>query len=100
MNEMFTMLLAGTNAGWTLWHDYLKYIFLVIMAIAAIFVICVVLFQPGNSNGIGALGGTTDTFLTKNKNKTFEHKMKVLTVICGIIFAVLCIVFAIVSSIA
>lgn len=91
-------ILATAGAGWTLWHDLIKHIFLAIMAIAAIFVICVVLFQPGNSNGVGALGGTTETFLGKNKSKTFEHKMKVLTVICGIIFAVLCVVFAIIAS--
>ena len=97
MNYMYAIL-STAGAGWTLWHDVIKPIFLVIMAIAAIFVICVVLFQPGNSNGVGALGGTTETFLGTNKSKTFEHKMKVLTVICGIVFAVLCVVFAIIAS--
>ncbi len=97
MYNMFAIL-ATAGTFWTIWHNVIKHIFLAIMAIAAIFVICVVLFQPGNSNGVGALGGTTETFLGKNKSKTFEHKMKVLTVICGIIFAVLCVVFAIIAS--
>ena len=95
---MYAILLSAGSSWWTIWHGVIKHIFLAIMAIAAIFVICVVLFQPGNSNGVGALGGTTETFLGKNKSKTFEHKMKVLTVICGIIFAVLCVVFAIIAS--
>lgn len=97
MYNMYAIL-ATAGVFWSAWHNVIKHIFLAIMAIAAIFVICVVLFQPGNSNGVGALGGTTETFLGKNKSKTFEHKMKVLTVICGIIFAVLCVVFAIIAS--
>ncbi|MBO7344356.1 MAG: preprotein translocase subunit SecG [Clostridia bacterium] len=88
------------NAFWSVWHDYLKYIFLAIMAICAIFVILVVLFQPGNSSGVSALGGQTETFLGKNKSKTFEHRMRRLTVISSIVFAVLCIVFAIVALLA
>jgi len=60
----------------------------------------VVLFQPGNSSGVGALGGTTETFLGKNKSKTFEHRMRKLTVISSIVFGVLCIAFAIVAYFA
>ena len=91
--EMLAMLMASF---WSIWHDYVKFIVLAIMAICAIFIILVVLFQPGNSSGVSALGGQTETFLGKNKSKTFEHKMKKLTVIASVIFAVLCIGFAIV----
>ena len=91
--NMLTMLMASF---WSIWHDYVKFIVLAIMAICAIFIILVVLFQPGNSSGVSALGGQTETFLGKNKSKTFEHKMKKLTVIASIVFAVLCIGFAIV----
>ncbi|MBO7150009.1 MAG: preprotein translocase subunit SecG [Clostridia bacterium] len=75
----------------------MKQVFLAIMAVCAIFIILVVLFQPGNSSGVSALGGQSETFLSKNKGKTFEHKMKKLTVIASIVFAVLCIVFAVVT---
>ena len=95
--EMMYMLMAQS---WTVWHDFIKIPMLIIMALCAIFIILVVLFQPGNSSGVGALGGQTETFLSKNKGKTFEHQMKKLTVISGIVLAVLCIVFAIVSSLA
>ena len=97
MNLFNSLFLA---AEWTVWHDVLKPIFLVIMLICAIFVILVVMFQPGNSSGISALGGTTETFLGKNKSKTFEHKMKKLTVISSVILGVLSVVFAIIASIA
>ncbi len=91
--EMLAMLMASF---WSIWHGYVKYIVLAIMAICAIFIILVVLFQPGNSSGVSALGGQSETFLSKNKSKTFEHKMKKLTVVASVVFAVLCIGFAIV----
>ena len=91
--NMLAMLMASF---WSIWHDYVKFIVLAIMAICAIFIILVVLFQPGNSSGVSALGGQSETFLSKNKSKTFEHKMKKLTVIASVVFAVLCIGFAIV----
>ena len=78
----------------------LKIVLLVIMSLCALFIILVVMFQPGNSSGISALGGQTETFLGKNKSKTFEHRMRKLTVISSIVFAVLCIVFAIVAMLA
>ncbi len=96
--NMMNMLMASTFGA--VWHGYLKYIALAIMAICAIFVILVVLFQPGNSSGVGALGGQTETFLGKNKSKTFEHRMRKLTVISSIIFVVLCIGFAIIAFFA
>ena len=97
--NVLNMLLAGSVFG-TIWSDWLKYVLLAVMLVCAIFIILVVMFQPGNTSGVSALGGQSETFLTKNKSKTFEHKMKVLTVISGIVFAVLCIVFAVVASIA
>lgn len=96
--EMMYMLMA--QGSWTVWHNYIKIPMLIIMALCAIFIILVVLFQPGNSSGVSALGGQTETFLSKNKGNTFEYKMKKLTVISGIVLAVLCIVFAVVSSLA
>ena len=97
--KFMNMLMAAGSAAWNVW-SIAKPIMLVIMALCAIFIIAVVLFQPGNSSGIGALGGQTVTFLGKNKSKTFEHKMKKLTVVSGIVFGVLCIAFAIVAYFA
>ena len=93
------MLLAAVGGFWDVW-PVIQIVFLAIMAVCALFIILVVMFQPGNSSGISALGGQSETFLTKNKSKTFEYKMKMLTVISGIVFAVLCITFAIIVAIA
>lgn len=96
--SVMNMLLAS-GGFWNVW-PIIKILALVIMALCALFIILVVLFQPGNSSGVSALGGQTETFLGKNKSKTFEHRMKRLTVISGIVFAVLCIAFAIVAMLA
>ena len=92
-------LLMASGGFWNVW-PIIKIVALVGMAVCALFVILVVMFQPGNSSGVSALGGQTETFLGKNKSKTFEHKMKKLTVISGIVFAVLSIAFAIVALFA
>lgn len=94
--DISNMLLAS-GGFWNVW-PIIRIIALIVMSICAIFIILVVLSQSGNSNGVSALGGQTETFLGKNKGKTFDHKMKKLTVISGVVFAVLCIAFAIVAS--
>ena len=89
-------MMMASGGFWNVW-PVIKIVALAVMAVCAIFIILVVLFQPGNSSGVSALGGTTETFLGKNRSKTFEHKMKKLTVISGVVFAILCIAFAIVE---
>ena len=77
----------------------LSIICLVLSIIASIFVIIVVIMQPSNSNGIGAISGHSETFYGKNKSKTLESKMRKLTVIAIAIVAVCMIAFYIVSLI-
>ena len=89
-------MMMASGGFWNVW-PVIKIVALAVMAVCAIFIILVVLCQPGNSSGVSALGGTTETFLGKNRSKTFEHKMKKLTVISGVVFALLCIAFAIVE---
>lgn len=55
--------------------------------------------QPGNSNGIGAVNGQSETFYGKNKNKTLESKMKKLTVISVVILVICMIAFYVLSLI-
>ncbi len=96
--NMINMLMAS-GGFWNVW-PVIKIVALVVMVLCALFIILVVLFQPGNSSGVSALGGQTETFLGKNKSKTFEHKMKKLTVVSGIVFGILCVAFAIVAYFA
>jgi preprotein translocase subunit SecG len=64
-----------------------------LMAIAAIVAIILVLMQPSNSQGIDALGGSSETFFGKNKGKSIEAKMKKWTWICLIVLVVFSITF-------
>ena len=59
----------------------------------SLLMILIVLLQPGNSEGLGALQGSTETFFGKNKAKNMEGKLRKLTVGIAIAIVVLCIVF-------
>ena len=69
------------------------FVLIVCMAVAAIAAIVLVLLQPGNSQGIDALGGSSETFYGKNKGKSIEAKLKLWTIICLAVLTVLSVVF-------
>lgn len=74
-------------------YRIVSFIFIVLMLAAAIAAIILVLLLPGNSQGIDALGGSSETFFGKNKGKSTESKLKKWTVICLVVLAVLAILF-------
>ena len=60
-------------------YDIYKLISLIaifLAVIVSVFVIIVVIIQPSNSDGIGAISGHSETFYGKNKSKTLESKLK------------------------
>jgi protein translocase SecG subunit len=58
------------------------------MAISAIGLIVVVVLQPGQAAGMGALVGETEASFGKNSTKSFEQKLAKWTKIsAGILFA-------------
>lgn len=66
---------------------------LVLQVICAVLLIVVVLFQSGKSAGLsGAIGGGSDTFLSRNKAKSRDAKLAKATKWIGIAFAVLTLV--------
>lgn len=71
--------------------------FIVGALLCAIFVIIVVLIQPGNSNGISALGSNAETFYNKDKGQTLESKLRKLTYISIAIMAVFMVGFFIIQ---
>lgn len=74
-------------------HDVVIIVLLVLLMLCAAAAVVLVLFQPGNSQGIDALGGSSETFFGKNKGRSKESKMKKWTVIVLIVLAVLSLVF-------
>ena len=81
------------NASTETTYYAINYTLVILMAVAALAAIILVMIQPGNSQGIDALGGTSETFYGKNKGRSIESKLKMWTIICLAVLAVLAIVF-------
>ena len=64
----------------------------VIDILISIALVMLVIFQEGNSKGLGAISGGADTFFGKSKGRTMDVMLKRLTSILAIVFAVLTVV--------
>lgn len=91
---IIAQLLAPAR-GHATYNTYLtiSLIFIICMGVAALAAIILVMIQPGNSNGIDALGGSSETFYGKNKGRSIEAKLKMWTFICLAVLAVFAIIF-------
>ncbi len=92
--SFMTALLAPASSQ-AAYNTYriVSFVFIALMFVAAVAAIILVMLTPGNSNGIDALGGTSETFYGKNKGKSTEAKLKLWTYICLGVLAVLAIIF-------
>ena len=73
-------------------------VIIIVQLIAALFLILVVLFQSGKSQGLsGAIGGVADSFLAKNKAKTIDAKLARATKWFGAVFLVLTLILLILN---
>ena len=62
----------------------------IVQLIACVILIAVVLLQSGKTAGLsGAIGGGSDTYLSKNKGKTLDAKLARATKWVAIVFVVL-----------
>ena len=66
---------------------------IILMFLSALAIIFLIMLQPSNSQGIDALGGSSETFFGKNKGKSIEAKMKKWSWICLAILVVFAITF-------
>ena len=66
-------------------------VFNIILILASLALIVLVLMQEGNKQGLGAIGGAAETFLGKNKAKSYEGKLLNLTRILAAVFVVLAV---------
>ena len=64
-------------------------ILVALLLLTSVVLIAAVLMQPGKSAGLsGAIAGGAETFFGKNKAKSYEGKLALLTKICaGVLFA-------------
>lgn len=70
-------------------------VFEIILAVVDILVciglVVLVVFQEGNSQGLGAIGGGAETFFGKSKGRSIDALLKKLTSVIAIVFAILTI---------
>lgn len=65
----------------------------ILQFIADLFLIVVILFQSGKRSGLsGAIAGGADTFMTKNKAKTWDARLAKMTKWVAIVFVLLTLV--------
>ena len=60
--------------------EVLRIICTIVMLLSALALIVIVLFQSGKSAGLsGAIAGNSDSFMSKNKNRSWDAKLATST---------------------
>ena len=76
----------------------MKLFFTILQLICGLLVIAVVLMQSGKSAGLsGAIGGVADSFLSRNKARTWDAKLARATKWIGAIFLILTLILLIIG---
>ena len=79
--------------------DALTLVITILQLLCGLAIIVVVLFQSGKSAGLsGAIGGVADSFLSRNKAKTWDAKLARATKWVGEVFLVLTMVLLILQG--
>lgn len=74
-----------------------KLVLSIIDVLAALFLVAVVLLQSGKSAGLsGAIAGGADTFLSKNKAKSWDAKLAKMTKWVAIVWILLTLALCII----
>ena len=69
---------------------------MILQLLCGLFIILAVMFQSGKSAGLsGSIGGVADSFLAKNKAKSFDAKLARATKWIGAAFLVLTLILLI-----
>ena len=64
----------------------------IVQLILAIALSGIVIFQQGRQQGLGAISGAGDTFLSKNKSRSFDATLAKITTVLAALFIVLTLV--------
>lgn len=72
--------------------EALRVIVTVLYVLICVALVAVVIMQEGKSAGLGALNGTTDTYWGKNKGRSIEGKLELITKVLAVLFIVISVV--------
>lgn len=70
----------------------LKIVLTVFFILVCVALVVLVLMQEGKSAGLGAIGGTTETYWGKNKGRSMEGRLVKFTTILAVLFMLLAVV--------
>ncbi|MBQ9826986.1 MAG: preprotein translocase subunit SecG [Firmicutes bacterium] len=74
----------------------MKIALLVILALISVVLVLVVMLQQGESSGLTALGGGSDSSFGKKKSKGYDDKLSRLTVIAAIAFLIVNLILVVI----
>ena len=72
--------------------DALRVIVTALYVVICIALIIVVIMQEGKSAGLGAISGMADTYWGKNKGRSMEGKLELITKVLATLFIVISLV--------
>ena len=72
--------------------DGLTIIIAIVDLLVCIALVLLVIFQEGNTKGLGAISGGAETFFGKTKGRSIDSLLKKLTSVSAGVFAVLTII--------
>ena len=94
--NMIAMMLADGPVS--PWFAPIKITLLVVIVLLSLFMVLIVLLQPGNSSGLGAISGGAETFFGKTKGKSIDKKLSKLTTAIAIVFVLLVLILYVVQD--
>lgn len=69
----------------------------ILLLIVCIFLVGVVIFQEGNSQGLGAVGGMAESYWGKNKGRSLEGKLQKITAVAAALFVIISLLLNIIK---
>ncbi len=75
----------------------LQVIINIVLIVSSLVMIVTVLLQSGQTQGLGSIAGGAETFFGKNKAKSVEGKLALLTKICAGVFVAMSMLTLILS---
>ena len=64
----------------------------ILFIVVCVTLVVLVLMQEGKSAGLGAIGGTTETYWGKNKGRSMEGLLVKLTKVLAVLFMILAVI--------
>lgn len=64
----------------------------IVQIVLSIALVCIVIFQQGRSQGLGAISGAADTFLSKNKSSSIDATLGKITTVIAALFIIITLV--------